>query len=301
LQEIDREGADGLEFSVYLRTRHSDQDTPYGVWNGKFSSDNLRFDGRWTNGPLGSSVPLAFRAIAVDRVVVRTSGLNVAGHGRTASFDGTYPRFLDPTLLDRSVENALQAVVAQSAKCFARFRLWSDWEDLWWALRYETGTNSWEYHDEWDLTFQSDVLVSIVCHRWSYTGGVHESSDILARVYWWNGHDAVPVQLADFFAPNTGWQSKLAMLCNRDLGVQRSLQWYDEEATPEDLQPGVEVEDLETFTVHQDGFRFHFPTYSIGSYAEGAYVAFVPFHKIEHLLGKTGPAAALRNLRNEAQ
>lgn len=157
VKEIDHEAADEVKFLVY----HSDEETPYGVWYGQFSPDHLRFDGHWNDGPSGLTVPVCFRAIAYERHVNRTSGLSIAGHGRTASFDGTYPRFLNSTPFDRSVESTIKTVVEQSAKNFARVRLWSDREDLWWTLRNATATNQHDRHDEWNLNHQINITIDV--------------------------------------------------------------------------------------------------------------------------------------------
>jgi len=289
---------EGLMLSIYLRTGDLDEETPCGVLKCQLSSDHLRFDGHWNNGPTGSTVPLCFRAIASSRTIHRSAGWRVGNRGRSVFYEGAYPQFLNPTSLDRSVGQTIRTQVQHSARNPETFRIWLGWDDLWSIISYGSATDEWERHDEWRLTFHSNSLVSLLCDKWYYTGSAHPNYGIDSRVYWWNGHEAVLVQLSDFFVPERGWQSKLAKLCNQELGIQRSLRWNGNERKPEDLEPGVDVDDLEIFTIHQDGFRFHFSPYSIGSYAEGSYEAHVPFEKIEDLLTIIGPGAALASLRN---
>lgn len=222
--------------------------------------------------------------IATSRMILGHAGFRLqdSGRGRRVKYQGSWPWFTSGTPFQTEVERLIQTEIELSAREATR-DVWQDWEDFWCTLREASFWNYWEFEDNWHLTFHNSRLISLLCGHYYFTGGAHPNYHFDSRTFWWDGDRAVVVNLADFFEPQSAWQTTLCNLCSLDLQQQKGVDWPVEMSPP----------DLDCFTIVPTGFEFHFAPYEKGCYAEGAFDVHIPFSTVRHLMRDSGPMTAL--------
>jgi hypothetical protein len=139
--------------------------------------------------------------------------------------------------------------------------------------------------------------VSIVRSDYMDTGGAHPNSDIDTIL--WDSTAKKRINIRPFFTEtaDNGLTIK-AMLKGviaslntekkkRDAGDTATAEWY-KNLEPVLLKIGAVTLAPSTETGKSSGLTFHYPPYAVGPYAEGEYVAFVPWETLKPYLTPEG-------------
>lgn len=276
---------DVFAFSVsrYERSPSESREVSYGHLTAVVERDQQGLHGIWQQDDRDVPKAFKFQRIVNGSTLRRTAGVFVGNRGRQIVYRGDLPRFSSRGAFHEAVERILRSHVEQAASESA-YQPWDSLEDFWWTVSEGSCTNQWEFDDRWQITLKSDRLISLLCEHSEYTGGVHPNSHFDRFVFWWDGHSAIQLKLEDFFLRYSDWKQTLIDHCLCELeGLEASWPSY--------LDDYPEM--LDVFTIHPNGFHFHFAPYAVGSYAEGSYTVTIPFEALDEFLQPDGPAAAL--------
>jgi hypothetical protein len=207
--------------------------------------------------------------------------------------------------VDASVllDDRIKADPALSADCLAEGRKWIDKnateasasrkQDL---VMFRNG--AWTFERKY--TTRSAVggqYVSIVRSDYMDTGGAHPNSDV--NTILWDSSANKRISIRPFFTETADNGPTLkAMLKGvvaslniekkkRDAGDTATAEWY-KDLEPKLLKIGAVTLAPSTETGKSSGLTFHYPPYAVGPYAEGEYVAFVPWETLKPYLTPEG-------------
>jgi uncharacterized protein DUF3298 len=141
--------------------------------------------------------------------------------------------------------------------------------------------------------------ISVVRSDYMDTNGAHPNSDV--NVILWDDALKKRISIRPFFTEtDDGGPTMRAMLAaaieavkaeKKARGVDdfSGVDWY-KELKPQLTKIGAIALTPSTETGKSAGLTFHFPPYVVGPYAEGGYVAFVPWQKLKPYLSPDGVA-----------
>lgn len=132
---------------------------------------------------------------------------------------------------------------------------------------------------DYEVTFQSGDVVSMVFHTTEYTGGAHPNHDVFCRTWTWSSGPLYVQDLFDVYSP-TGdstafWDSVMAEVA-RQIRYERGGELYEWAA--DHVWDGFS---LDMLSVADGGVNVYYGEYDLGSYADGEQMFFVPFDKID--------------------
>ncbi len=139
--------------------------------------------------------------------------------------------------------------------------------------------------------------VSIVRSDYMETGGAHPNSDV--NTILWDSSANKRISIRPFFTETTDNGPTLkAMLKGviaslniekkkRDAGDTATAEWH-KDLEPKLLKIGAVTLAPSTEAGKSSGLTFHYPPYAVGPYAEGEYVAFVPWETLKPYLTPEG-------------
>jgi len=156
----------------------------------------------------------------------------------------------------------------------------------------------WSYERRYDFRSLVDGhYVSIVRNDYMNTGGAHPNSDV--NTILWDQAANKRISIRPFFTETAdGGPTMKAMLKSvieslnaekkkRDASDTATAEWY-RELKPTLLKIGAVTLAPSTQSGKSSGLTFHYPPYAIGPYAEGEYVAFVPWETLKPYLSPEG-------------
>lgn len=141
--------------------------------------------------------------------------------------------------------------------------------------------------------------VSIVRFDYMDTRGAHPNSDV--NTILWDSTAQKRISIRPFFTETAdNGPTMKAMLKDviaslnaekkkRDAGDTATAEWYKDLA-PKLLRIGAVTLAPSTVSGKSSGLTFHYPPYAVGPYAEGEYVAFVPWEALKPYLSAEGAA-----------
>ncbi|QWG20123.1 RsiV family protein [Bradyrhizobium sediminis] len=141
--------------------------------------------------------------------------------------------------------------------------------------------------------------VSIVRFDYMDTRGAHPNSDV--NTILWDSTAKKRISIRPFFTETAdNGPTMKAMLKDviaslnaekkkRDAGDTATAEWYKDLA-PKLLKIGAVTLAPSTVSGKSSGLTFHYPPYAVGPYAEGEYVAFVPWEDLKSYLSPEGNA-----------
>nr|WP_249779313.1 RsiV family protein [Bradyrhizobium sediminis] len=141
--------------------------------------------------------------------------------------------------------------------------------------------------------------VSIVRFDYMDTRGAHPNSDV--NTILWDSTAQKRISIRPFFTETAdNGPTMKAMLKDviaslnaekkkRDAGDTATAEWYKDLA-PRLLKIGAVTLAPSTVSGKSSGLTFHYPPYAVGPYAEGEYVAFVPWESLKPYLSPEGTA-----------
>ena len=157
---------------------------------------------------------------------------------------------------------------------------------------------SWTYERRYNFrSLVDDRYVSIVRGDYMDTGGAHPNSDV--NTILWDQAAKKRISVRPFFTETAdNGPAMKAMLKavigalnvekkKRDASATATAEWY-KELKPSLLKIGAVTLAPSTTTGKSSGLTFHYPPYAVGPYAEGEYVAFVPWETLKPHLSAEG-------------
>ena len=215
----------------------------------------------------------------------------------------------DASIKTRTVEvsvlldDRIKADAALAADCLAEGKKWIDKN----AAEAEASrrqdpvlfrNGGWTFERKYSTRSLVDGhYVSIVRSDYMDTGGAHPNSDIDTIL--WDSAVKKRISIRPFFTESADNGPTIkAMLKGvmaslniekkkRDAGETATAEWY-KNLEPGLLKIGAVTLAPSTETGKSSGLTFHYPPYAVGPYAEGQYVAFVPWESLKPYLTPEG-------------
>lgn len=197
----------------------------------------------------------------------------------------------------------IKADPALAANCLAEGRMWigknaadavaSRKED---PVLFRNG--GWSFERKYEVrSVVGGHYVSIVRSDFMDTGGAHPNSDIDTIL--WDGLAKKRISIRPFFtetADNGPTMKEMLKGVIASLNIEKKKRGSEETATaewykglaPKLLKIGAVTLAPSTEAGKSSGLTFHYPPYAVGPYAEGEYVAFVPWEALKPYLTPEG-------------
>jgi Protein of unknown function (DUF3298) len=143
----------------------------------------------------------------------------------------------------------------------------------------------------------ADRYVSVLRDDYMDTHGAHPNSDI--NTILWDRTDRKRISIRPFFTetadngPTLTAMRKAIIVSltaekkKRDTGENATEEWF-KGVEPKLLKIGAVTLAPSTASGKSSGLTFHYPPYAVGAYAEGEYVAFVPWETLKPYLTAEG-------------
>ena len=157
---------------------------------------------------------------------------------------------------------------------------------------------AWSFERKYDIrSVVSGHYVSIVRSDYMDTGGAHPNSNV--NTILWDKTERKRILIRPFFtetADNAPTMTAMREAVIASLDIEKKKRDSSETATAEWFK-GVEPKLLKIGAVtlapsteagKSSGLAFHYPPYAVGPYAEGEYVAFVPWEALKPYLSPEG-------------
>lgn len=202
-----------------------------------------------------------------------------------------------------SLDPKIKANPALAADCLAEGKAWAE--------KNRAGADKERKQDPqmlrngaWSMERKYDTrsvvdghYVSIVRSDYMNTGGAHPNSDV--NTILWDTTSKKRISIRPFFTETAdngptmkGMLKDVIASLNaekkkRDAGETATSEWY-KDPKPTLLKIGAVTLAPSTETGKSSGLTFHYPPYAVGPYAEGEYVAFVPWESLKPYLTPDG-------------
>lgn len=157
---------------------------------------------------------------------------------------------------------------------------------------------SWTYERRYNfLSLVDDRYVSIVRNDYMDTAGAHPNSDV--NTILWDQAAKKRISIRPFFneTADNGPTMKAMLKAvfgalngekkKRGASATATSEWY-KELKPTLLKIGAATLAPSMIAGKSSGLTFHYPPYAVGPYAEGEYVAFVPWETLKPYLSAEG-------------
>jgi hypothetical protein len=201
------------------------------------------------------------------------------------------------------LDDKIKPDTALAADCLAEGKKWIDKN----AAEAETSrkqdpvmfrNGAWSFERKYETRSVVDGrYVSIVRSDYTDTGGAHPNRDV--NTILWDASEKKRISIRRFFAETAddgpamkAMQKAIIASLNaektkRDAGETATAEWY-KDLKPTLLKIGAVTLAPSTVSGKSSGLTFHYPPYAVGPYAEGEYVAFVPWETLKPYLTPEG-------------
>jgi hypothetical protein len=215
----------------------------------------------------------------------------------------------DATVKNKTVEasvflgDSIKADPALAADCLAEGRKWIDKQAADAAGQRKTDPQmfrdgAWSFERKYDIrSVVADRYVSIVRSDYTDAHAAHPNTDVDTIL--WDRTAKKRISIRPFFnetADNGPTMQAILKAVITSLKIEKKRRDTSETATAEWFK-GLEPKLLKIGTVtlapstvprKSSGLTFHYPPYAVGPYAEGEYVAFVPWETLKPYLSPEG-------------
>jgi hypothetical protein len=215
----------------------------------------------------------------------------------------------DATIKNKNLEasvflaDSIKADAALAADCLAEGRKWIDRQAADAASMRKTDPQTfqdggWSFERKYDIrSVVGDRYVSIVRSDYMDTHGAHPNTDVDTIL--WDKTARKRISIRPFFTETAdNGPAMQAMLKGviaslkvekkkRDAGETATAEWF-KGLEPKLLKIGAVTLAPSTVAGKSSGLTFHYPPYAVGPYAEGEYVAFVPWETLKPYLSAEG-------------
>ena len=208
-------------------------------------------------------------------------------------------------VIDASVllDDKIKADPALAADCLAEGRKWIDKNAAEAATSRKQDpvmfrNGAWIFERKYNTRSVVDGhYVSIVRSDYMETGGAHPNSDV--NTILWDRAANKRISIRPFFTETADNGPTMKALLKgviaslniekkkRDAGDTATAEWY-KDLEPKLLKIGAITLAPSTESGKSSGLTFHYPPYAVGPYAEGEYVAFVPWETLKPYLTAEG-------------
>lgn len=240
----------------------------------------------------------------------RRTGLTVACLASLTAGFAAEPR-PDASIRTKAVEadvlldDRIKADAALAADCLAEGKKWIDRNAADAAASRKQDpvlfrNGGWTFERKYAVRSVVDGrYVSIVRSDYMNTGGAHPNSDVDTIL--WDATAKKRISIRPFFTETAdNGPAMKAMLKGviaslnaekkkRDAGDTATAEWY-KGLEPKLLKIGAVTLAPSTVSGMSSGLTFHYPPYAVGPYAEGEYLAFVPWEALKPYLTPEGMA-----------
>lgn len=211
-------------------------------------------------------------------------------------------RAVDASVL---LDDNIKADPALAADCLAEGRKWMDKNAAEAAASRKRDpvmfrNGAWTFERKYSTrSVTSGHYVSIIRSDYMNTGGAHPNSDVDTIL--WDATSKKRISIRPFFTETAdNGPAMKAMLTGviaslniekkkRGAGDTATAEWY-KGLEPKLLKIGAVTLAPSTVSGKSSGLTFHYPPYAVGPYAEGEYVAFVPWEALQPYLTPEGMA-----------
>ena len=201
------------------------------------------------------------------------------------------------------LDDKIKADAALAADCLAEGKKWVDRNAADAAASRKQDpvlfrNGGWTFERKYVVRSVTDGrYVSIVRSDYMNTGGAHPNSGVDTIL--WDAAAKKRISIRPFFAETAdNGPAMTAMLKGviaslnaekkkRDAGDIATAEWY-KGLEPKLLKIGAVTLAPSTVSGKSSGLTFHYPPYAVGPYAEGEYVAFVPWQTLKAYLSPEG-------------
>jgi hypothetical protein len=244
------------------------------------------------------SAPAFMRALAV---VAACSALLATAHAADPKPDAVIKtKSIEARVL---LDDKIKAAPTLAANCLAEGRKWIDKNAAEAAASRKEDPQffkegGWDFERKYAVrSVVADRYVSILRNDYMDTHGAHPNSDVNTVV--WDKAEGKRISIRPFFtetadngpAMKAMVQAVIASLKiekkKRGAGETATDEWFKELA-PSLLKIGAVTLAPSTDAGKSSGLTFHYPPYAVGPYAEGEYVAFVPWEALKPYLTAEG-------------
>jgi hypothetical protein len=211
-------------------------------------------------------------------------------------------RAIEATVL---LDARIKAEPALAADCLAEGRSWAEKNRAEAAAARKQDpamfrNGAWTVERKYEVrSMVAGRYVSIVRSDYGNTGGAHPNSDVDTIL--WDKITAKRISIRPFFKETADDGATLKALAKdlvaalktekskRDIPEATDIDWY-KGIEPKLLKLGAVTLAPSTDPTKSSGLTFHFPPTAVGPYAEGGYVAFVPWDILKPYLTTEGLA-----------
>jgi len=201
------------------------------------------------------------------------------------------------------LDDKIKADAALAADCFAEGKKWLDKNAAEAAAARKTDPQffkdgGWDFERKYSIrSVVADRYVSILRDDYMNTRGAHPNSDV--NTILWDKADNKRISIRPFFAETADNGATMKAMVKaiiaslksekkkRDAGETATDEWF-KELKPSLLKIGAVTLAPSTEAGKSSGLTFHYPPYAVGPYAEGEYVAFVPWETLKPYLTAEG-------------
>jgi hypothetical protein len=199
------------------------------------------------------------------------------------------------------LDDKIKADPALAADCLAEGNAWAaknraDADKEQDPIMFRDG--AWSFERKYDIrSVVGGRYVSIVRSDYMDTHGAHPNSDV--NTILWDASAKKRISIRPFFTETadngptmTALRKAVIASLNiekkkRDTGETATAEWY-KGVEPKLLKIGAVTLAPSTEAGKSSGLTFHYPPYAVGPYAEGEYVAFVPWEVLKPYLTPEG-------------
>ena len=201
------------------------------------------------------------------------------------------------------LDDTIKADAALAADCLAEGKKWLDKNAAEAAAARKADPQFfkegiWDFERKYEIrSIVADRYVSILRNDYMNTRGAHPNSDV--NTILWDKADNKRISIRPFFTEtaDNGATMKATVKAiiaslkaekkKRDAGETATDEWF-KELKPSLLKIGAVTLAPSTEAGKSSGLTFHYPPYAVGPYAEGEYVAFVPWETLKPYLTTEG-------------
>lgn len=201
------------------------------------------------------------------------------------------------------LDDKIKADPALAADCLAESKKWLDKNASEAAASRKQDPQffkdgGWDFERKYAIrSVVAGRYVSILRNDYMDTRGAHPNSDV--NTILWDKSENKPISIRPFFtetAVNGATMKAMVKAVIASLKIEKKKRGTSETATdewfksvePSLLRIGAVTLAPSTEAGKSSGLTFHYPPYAVGPYAEGEYVAFVPWETLKPFLTAEG-------------
>jgi len=201
------------------------------------------------------------------------------------------------------LDDKVKADAVLAADCLAEGRKWLDKNAAEAAASRKEDpqffkNGGWDFERKYTIrSVVADRYVSVLRNDYMDTHGAHPNSDV--NTVLWDKSESKRISIRPFFTETADKGPTMKVMVNaiiaslkvekkkRDTSETATDEWF-KSVEPSLLKIGAVTLAPSTEAGKSSGLTFHYPPYAVGPYAEGEYVAFVPWETLKPYLTAEG-------------